>query len=378
MPFLRRLKSRPRRRGVYAVLTALLLVVLCGFVALAIDLGSVRLAEAQLQAGVDAAAIAGAQKLDGTADGLTSAAEAAVAVAAANKALGTSIEVAADSTDNPVTLGIWADGAFTESAEAADVNAVRVRASRPSMLTWFAMIGGQGTASAAAQSTAMVESGGASEVPYYLPFALPSCEFEENGLSGIEDVTFVLNPAGSDNTGWGAVGTTVNAAWAKSQITDMLPCMHEFYDDGEVESECDSASTADTVDLGNGVMSSAFSSLASAMPSGVEWRSDYWGAIPARNSKSAISAADYGTVLEGPIPVFSGTSAYCSSGAAWNEEFEIVGFVWGVIYDVRTSGAASSKNVWVRLDTTHVFDVGTASGGAEYGITAPGTPAIVQ
>ncbi len=78
--------TRPGRRGrqgVSARVLALSMLVLCGFVALVIDVGYARLVRAELQVGVDAAAIGAARVLDGTADGLENARSAAAAPSAA-------------------------------------------------------------------------------------------------------------------------------------------------------------------------------------------------------------------------------------------------------------------------------------------------------
>ena len=52
-------KARTRRRGTILPIVALALVGLCGFVALAIDVGMVLVARTQVQNAADAAAMAG-------------------------------------------------------------------------------------------------------------------------------------------------------------------------------------------------------------------------------------------------------------------------------------------------------------------------------
>ncbi len=374
-------RRRPSKRGVYAVITALMLVVLCGFVALAIDLGSVRLTEAQLQAGTDSAALAGTQKLDGTSAGMTRASAAASAVASANKALGTSINVTTTGpAGSAVTLGTWnsTTKTFTASTNATLVNAVKVRSTRPSMRSWFAAVGGDLYMGAAAQSIASHVARGAGKVPYYLPFSLPSCEFATHTLGSMVNMEFTLNPAGADNTGWGAINATPSASWASSEISGMLPCMQQFFNTGTVSATCSTASVGNTVSLNNGALASSLTDLANAMPSGVTWRTSYWGALPARHTGSSVPASSYGHVLEGPIPVFAGGSHYCSASAAWNENYTVTGFVWASIYDVKATGPVAQRSVWVRLDTTHIYDIGTAFGGPNYGVVNTGSPTLVQ
>src|SRR5205823_5354771 len=59
----RNLKTVRERRGQALVLTAILMPVLVGFVALAVDIGGIATAKAQLQTAADAAALAGARQL---------------------------------------------------------------------------------------------------------------------------------------------------------------------------------------------------------------------------------------------------------------------------------------------------------------------------
>ena len=67
-------------------LFALLLVAICGFVALAVDLGMVAMARTQCQNAADSAALAGARTINGSADSnLTAATANAQAAADANK-----------------------------------------------------------------------------------------------------------------------------------------------------------------------------------------------------------------------------------------------------------------------------------------------------
>jgi Flp pilus assembly protein TadG len=54
------------RRGAIALLSAILLIVLIGFVALTVDVGQIQLTRTQLQVAADAAALAGAMELSGT------------------------------------------------------------------------------------------------------------------------------------------------------------------------------------------------------------------------------------------------------------------------------------------------------------------------
>ncbi|MBC7820854.1 MAG: hypothetical protein IAG10_28550, partial [Planctomycetaceae bacterium] len=69
---MQRFSSQPLRtnvrRGTILVLTAVLMIVLLGFVALTVDNGFIQLTRTQLQSAADAAALSGAMELSGTDD----------------------------------------------------------------------------------------------------------------------------------------------------------------------------------------------------------------------------------------------------------------------------------------------------------------------
>jgi hypothetical protein len=79
--------ARPRthQRGAVLVLYAFTLVVILGFVGLVLDLGLVYFRKVQLQGAADAIALAAAQRLNGTADGVTAAVTAAATNAATHR-----------------------------------------------------------------------------------------------------------------------------------------------------------------------------------------------------------------------------------------------------------------------------------------------------
>ena len=191
------------------------------------------------------------------------------------------------------------------------------------------------------------------------------------------DMTFVLSPAGADVTGWGAVEANPSASWVRDHIAGMLTCMHEFADSGTVADACAQISVDDTVNLGNGSQASSLSYLSNAMSQGIEWDTERWGALPPQHAQSSVPKKAYGTVLEGPIPIFSGGHGYCTAGASWNETLPIEGFVWGVIYDVASKGSAAQRNVWIRLDVSTVYDIGEWSGGGNWGVVAFAPPVLV-
>lgn len=373
------------RQGGVAVFVALGLVALLGFVALVVDLGYMRMVHAQLQAGADAAALAGASQLNGTEDGMDRARGRAVGVGLLNDAHGEAIVLDANPANAPggdVVLGRWDPDAeiFVPTTEPAEVDAVEVRARRDDLIALFSRAAfGSEELGASARSVAI--SGGrrgAGRVPYYIPFGLPSCQWEQHTPDELSDMTFVLNPAGADNTGWATVGGSPNASWISDHLAAIGPCMEEYNQTGQVDESCASASTSDSVGLNNGVISSGLFALEEAVENGIPWDSEAWGPLPAQNPGSSVDPNRYGHVVEGPLPVFLSSDAYCTPGAPWNTTETILGFVWAAVYDVRAKGAAKKKNVWLRINWSTLREVGTGGGGVDYGIVAPGPAVVVQ
>lgn len=131
-----KLASMSNQRGLALVYLALLLVVLCGFLGLAVDLGYMYLAKGQLQNAADAAALAGASRLPSEAEVRTTARE----FAANNDAAKSSVTISDDggnvlSPDNDITVGNWnptLNPPYLAGASRAPTNAVQVRARRTS------------------------------------------------------------------------------------------------------------------------------------------------------------------------------------------------------------------------------------------------------
>lgn len=374
---------RARRKGATALLVALSLTTVGAVLAIVVDLGVARFLREQLQAGTDAAALAGARRLDGSATMLATARSTAVEVAGRNLALGDPLTLDANLANDPagdVVLGVWdaATGRFTPETDPALVDAVQVRTRRDAVGASFALFFGREDYDAAAVSIAQRgKRVGAGRVPYYLPFSLPLCEFTGHSDEELMDMTFVVAPAGADTVGFGAIDGPPSVNWLRQHVDAMLACMHEWSDTGTVTQECTQIHAGDEVNLGNGAQSSSLTYLSNAMSRGVPWDTEVWGALPPQHSTSSVPKSVYGTVLEGPIPVFSGGTGYCTAAGRWTETLPVVGFVWGVIYDVAANGAANKKNVWVRLDVSTVYDIGEWSGGNNYGITFFGAPVLV-
>lgn len=123
----------------------------------------------------------------------------------------------------------------------------------------------------------------------------------------------------------------------------------------------------DQVGLNNGVIASGLSALATAISSSdTSWDTDRWGAMPSRASRSAVPAADYGNTVEGSIIVFDGGPDYCTgSGGSYTGSEPVVGFIWVAVYDVVSTGPASGKNVYMRMDLSENHSAGTRGGGVD-------------
>lgn len=372
------------RRGNVLVIAAVSFTVLCGFAALVIDLGYVGVVETQLQTSTDAGALAGARLLDGTVDGLAAARSAAVVLAAENPADGETVDLDPNPANDPggdVVLGIWQDGAFLASMDPLKVNAVQVRAGE-SMAPFFSRVS-FGTDSLGAQVSSIALAGqkvGAGEVPWYLPFGLPDCLFETYSDEGLQDISFVLSPPGTDNTGWASIAGSPTASWVRDHFAAITPCMQQWAATGDIAEPCAEVDIDDNVSLNNGEQASGLNYIAETIGSnGIPWDSSLWGALPAQQTKSAIPKADYGHVYVGPIPVFNSGPSYCSgSGGSWNTVEGVEFFVWAVLYDVVTSGGAANKTVYLRLDLDSIYDVGDWPGGGHHGVTSTTPPSLVQ
>ncbi len=373
------------RRGSINMMVILSLGVLCGFAALAVDVGYIRLVRQQLQASVDMAGMSAVRHLDGTEGGVSAARLAAVELAALNVAAGEAVTLDpnwSNTATGDVVTGNWDGATFTPTTTPNSVNALRLSADRAQLPAFFSAIAfGRENMSAAATATVLRgEQVGAGTVPYYLPIGLPLCTITNRTEQQIQSFTVRFSPSGSDTSGWAMLGSNPSAARVASHLSSMGSCMREWNTTGSVTGSCNETSVDDLLYLGNGVQSSTIRNVADAIiRDGVPWDASAWGALPARASGSDVPAASYGKTLAGPIPIFDGGSSYCSGGGGnWNQTRRISGFVWGAIYDARSGGAASQKNIWARLDMNSYRAIGDWRGGPDMGITWQTPGRVVQ
>jgi len=111
--------TRPRQRGAIAILFALMLALLLGFVGLALDLGRLYNRELELQAVANVAALAAARQLNGTAAGVASAISQAASRTAALRYQYSQLALAwndAALSFSTSSNGSWIDAASAQSA----------------------------------------------------------------------------------------------------------------------------------------------------------------------------------------------------------------------------------------------------------------------
>lgn len=120
------------QRGMVLVYIALIMVALCAFVALAVDMGYMYLAKGELQNAADAAALAGAARLPAE----TEARNTAQSFAAQNAAATAPVTIANGggnvlSPENDITVGNWSQARIPPYiAGQSPINAIEVRARR--------------------------------------------------------------------------------------------------------------------------------------------------------------------------------------------------------------------------------------------------------
>ena len=186
----RKAAGREPERGAIAISAVLLLVALLGFFALAFDTALMMDSRTELQNGSDAAALAAAHSLDGTASGLSAARQSAGAYSLRHTAYGQPITI--DSSAD-VIFGSWhmspgeclfgsSGGECFEPMSTSDprkITAVKVRNGRdggshnPPLDLPFGYFVGATTASV--RSEAVAVGGGSAAPGCALPLAVPEC-----------------------------------------------------------------------------------------------------------------------------------------------------------------------------------------------------------
>ncbi len=339
----------------------MLLLTLAGFAALVVDIGYARTVHYQLEAAADAAVHAGAAYLDGTDAGLDSARDSAMAAAAANQANGAPVVL----TEADVVTGIWNGDTFTASTSAEIVNALRVTARVEGLSAFFGQVAfgidelnTSATATSVMPSTTMPGS-----VNCFLPFSVPLCALQAHPAGTLASIDFQFSAAGEDDSAWGTL-------FANPSATQIRGYLNNCESQG-------SARVGDPVNVNNGEIASGLQEIGNVIGrSTTRWDPVTLGALPQRVTGSAVAQSAYGRTLEGPILVFDQGDVPCGS-INYVQSYELVGFAWGVVYDVRAGG--SNKTVKLRINNNVSMNYGTSGGGGvDAGVVYQPAAMVVQ
>lgn len=336
------------RRG-NAVMSALLLGTVVGFTALSVDIGVTRVARTQLQTAVDAAAVSGAQELNGTAAGIALAEARAIEFASYNAVLGHTVALTTDDVD----VGFY-DAAtrsfdpYTAGDDVSVVNAVRITESAAPVVPFLARVAlGVGMLDVEATSLAQrpLAAGPAGETECFLPFAVPDCHLA--GLAPGQNpppFLFTFNPTPSDNVAWGDPDENPNTNEIRDQLMGMC-------DQGTI-------GVGEMMNVNEGEHTSAIQKIADILngkttAETVAWDPSLYGALPARDgihantvAQSGVKPASWGQTLQGVVAFVDGGDD--CDGVDFSGDMPITGFTWALVYDVKDTG--SSKNVWIQVD----------------------------
>ncbi len=358
----RKLRYQPRtRRGVILPLSAFLLVIMVGLVALAVDVGYLQVARTQLQQSADAAALAAASELvdnesfgavaDLT-DEISSARALAAQYAGANKICSDAPSIDqnnGNSTSGDVVVGYLQDPSDrSQNLDVSDLNqanAVQVRVRRTQSSNgevdlFFARIWGANSQALSATSTAaMLKNFGGFKAPAdgsnlgILPFAID----EQTWMA-------MLAGGGTDQWAWNDADSSVGHGH------DGIPEVN-LYPQGT-----GSPGNRGTVDIGSGnnsthdiarqIVHGVNSTDLAQLPNGQLALNE--NGVLHLSGDTGISAGvkdELASIIGKTrvIPVFRSVS-----GPGNNAQYEIVLFVGIRVLDVKLTGAMSGKRVMVQ------------------------------
>jgi Flp pilus assembly protein TadG len=379
---------RRGRKG-NAAFTAVTIITLLGFGALTVDIGHARMAKAQLQNAVDAAAHAAVAEINGTAAGLVAAEEAAIDVAGLNYADGSPVVL----TSDDITFGQYDmdAGTFTASNDETVVNAVMIFDQKADIDAIFALASfGVDNLAAGASTLALVPPGTpATEVSCYLPFAVPMCKITGEGV-----FTFTASSNNSDTAAWATLESgTPSASFINEQLRGV---------------NCEGAEVGDSVSVNNGAIASGVQTVVDRINLGDDleegetttiggkewaapdpWPVDQWSAYPTSTdqmSGSQISSGVFGQYgIAGPVMLISagdsngnGVDDFCDpSPPNFTGSFDLEGFGFGIVYDGKATG--SEKPVTIRVNTEYDFDDYATDGGGDndFGLVFQEPPRVI-
>ncbi|TVQ89249.1 MAG: hypothetical protein EA397_15870 [Deltaproteobacteria bacterium] len=369
------------RRG-NALTNAGIIVAGLAFSAIVIDLGWNWAHVSRVQYLNDAVATAGASRLDGTLEGIDRAEQAALKAMRNNDYFGSVAYGSLFTGVDNLTFGIHTrpergqaplpieqsfkpvtnlNAASDETI--AQINAVRV-SSRDDAIQPFlsGAIFNQHVLRAASQSTAVSNISGASKVGCYLPITVPDCYFTDDQRETFGQQTFYIRDDNNANTG------NLRMGWG------MANGQGASYLSNQIRGQCQGglASLGDPVQLDNGVKQSVFQTLQQALNSSdTTWAPEMGPKPPSTFPKT----------LEGPIFVFNGGPGFCGADAGtrpWTGSYPISGIAWGVVYDMKLTGASHERYAAIRLDFARWHDMAKEGGGPNYGVIHRGVSQLVE
>jgi len=393
--------------------------------AVSVDLSYQKVARTELQAVADIAAMAGTDELDGTDLGVVAARDSAMRAAHRNSVAGTLVTL----SDKDLQLGAWDTqmGQVDPNATSDLVDSVQVRAGRDNLRASFAaLVYKQGHLAVSGASTGFNPDDDApSQIGCYLPLAIPSCLFDRYTQYELNTMTLTLNSDGMDNAGWGRVGNLPDASWIRDQLWN---CEQDgiISIDDEVGLQNGVAASAfhevsNVMHVSQTVWNTAeWGAIPPRMVgsdvSVAEYGRTLEGAIVVFLADDSFCACisvdedvgdsdarhsgydDDGNGRDDDNEYSFSYQHSCHghadhhfegwvdsppqlcrddhdgddgvSGGRFNGYHPLVGFVWGAVYDVRSAGAATDKNLKIKLDTVVARDIGLRGGGGfDYGVT---------
>lgn len=364
------------RRGNAAVL-GISLIGLLGFGALAVDMGWERVANAQLAAALDAATLGGVAYLDGTVEGVELAMERAVWIGNLNP-----VFVGFEITADDLVPGRYDPDARTFTPlgldDADQINALRAsdRIERFQSILAGAAFGVDSLSTSGVSLAFRPVGGVASEVPCFLPLALPTCMFPDTPIANPEPFHAVFGNNTTDNIAWAFPGN-VNAKTLRDHLEDGC--------------SAGSLSVSQNINLTNGVVSSAVDTMGQVLNghkgSAEPWDDENLGPMYKRKKphafpkgQSLVNDSAWGNVLQGPVAMvdLGGEPGSCAGAANFTGTHQVKGFTWGVIYDVQ-AGNAQEKGFMIQFDFVTERELGlNAHPDAIGNVTAPyGRPRLV-
>ena len=359
--------SHGARRGAVSVLAALLIVLMFGFVAFAVDLGYLAVVQTELQRSADAAALAGGYELfaDGSLSGnsdMTGAvanARTQVALYAASNPVGGKQPSVDNTNGGDVTIGYLSNPMDpncvldTSAAHFNQSNAVQVRVRRTSAMNgnvsfFFGQLLGMGSVGTQSQATAAVinnfsgfQSPGGMGNLMILPYALDQQTWNDLLAGGGTD-NYAYQAAGGGHCGASSAGTVSSGSDGIKEVNLFPQGTGSPGNRGTVDIGSNNNSTATLArQILNGITPGDLA------PYGGQLKFDSNGNLYL-NGDTGISAGvkdELTSIIGQPriIPIFKSVT-----GPGNNATYQIVAFAGVRILDVRLTGSMDSKMLMVQ------------------------------